>query len=164
MSSVTPAPDRPHRKRIRLDPAFYRGGVQAFLVTICVVDRRPWFSQHPALADYAATEVAALAANRGAILHAWCVMPDHLHLLIADVDVVDFIRILKGRVAVHARRADAGRRFWQRSFHDHAPRSGEDLYCMARYVLENPVRAGIVTTASEYRWAGSGTWVDWREW
>lgn len=163
MNTVTPDSGIPCRKRIRLDLAPYRGGGQVFLLTICTDGRHPWFSLHLDLADHAAAEIVTLAAARGTVLHAWCVMPDHLHLLVNDVDVIDFVRILKGRVLVHARRVDAGRRLWQRSFHDHALRTEERETDAVRYVLFNPVRAGIVAAAGEYRWSGSETRPDWRK-
>jgi len=41
-------------------------------------------------------------------------------------------------------------RLWQRGFHDHILRAGEDLWALARYIAENPVREGIVASYEEY--------------
>ena len=164
MINGVPAYDTYHRRRIRLDPAIYRGRGLVFLVTVCTNDRHPWFSRHPALADDAAAGIEDIAAARGTILHAWCVMPDHVHLLIDDVDVTAFVRVFKGKLTSSARWTDPARRLWQRSFHDHALRSGECVEKTVRYILSNPVRAGIVAVASQYRWSGSGSWPEWRDW
>lgn len=164
MTLNIPASDTPHRKPIRLAAARYRGGGRVFLVTACTEDRHPWFSLHPVLADQATAVIDDLVAARGTILYAWCVMPDHVHLLMEDTDVIGYIRAFKGRVTACARRSDPVRRLWMRSFHDHALRDGERLADTARYVLGNPVRAGIVAEASLYRWSGSGVWTDWRSW
>ena len=164
MTNRAPASVTPSRKRIRLDAAEYRAEGRVFLVTICTVDRRPWFSLHPPLADIATATIVAIADARWSTLHAWCVMPDHVHLLMEDTDVVGYVRVFKGSLTTRARCIDPHHRLWQRSFHDHAPRSGVVLVETARYVLDNPVRAGIVAAAAQYRWSGSGTWPDWRNW
>jgi len=164
MTNRAPASVTPRRKRIRLDAAEYRAEGRVFLVTICTVDRRPWFSLHPPLADIATATIVAIADARWSTLHAWCVMPDHVHLLMEDADVVGYVRVFKGSLTTRARCIDSHRRLWQRSFHDHAPRSRESLFETARYVLGNPVRAGIVAKAAEYRWSGSGTWPDRSGW
>ena len=43
-----------------------------------------------------------------------------------------------------------GQRRWQTGFHDHALRTEEDLPAIARYVIANPLRAGIVTSVRAY--------------
>jgi putative transposase len=39
---------------------------------------------------------------------------------------------------------------WQKGFHDHAVRGTEDMRTLARYVVANPVRAGLVRSVREY--------------
>jgi putative transposase len=39
---------------------------------------------------------------------------------------------------------------WQKGFHDHAVRGDEDMRALARYVVANPVRAGLVRSVREY--------------
>jgi len=43
-----------------------------------------------------------------------------------------------------------GQPVWQRGFHDHAVRREEDLQALARYVVANPVRAGLVQRTGLY--------------
>jgi len=93
---------------------------------------------------------------------AWVVMPDHVHLLVQDPDLVEFVRLLKGRMTPPARRYEQGRRLWQRSFHDHGLRRDESLERVALYIFENPVRSGLVGNAEDYPWSGSNVWPDWR--
>jgi hypothetical protein len=90
-------------------------------------------------------------------------MPDHLHFLLQDKDVVGFVRVFKGRLTPEARRLERGRVLWQRSFYDHALREAESLGDVALYIWENPVRTGIITCASAYPWSGSLVWPNWRE-
>ena len=39
---------------------------------------------------------------------------------------------------------------WQEGFHDHALRKEEDLVKLARYIVANPLRAGIVSKIADY--------------
>ena len=89
-------------------------------------------------------------------------MPDHVHLLLQGVDVIDFIRRFKGTMTPRAREMEPGRRLWQRSFFDHALRKEESLVEVARYIWENPVRAKMVKDPAEYPWSGSEAWNEWR--
>ncbi len=43
-----------------------------------------------------------------------------------------------------------GRRLWQAGFHDHGVRAEEDLRSMARYIVANPLRAGLVERLGDY--------------
>jgi REP element-mobilizing transposase RayT len=80
-------------------------------------------------------------------------MPDHLHWLLADAsragDAVIRFKSLSTRVSWQ--RGVRGR-LWQRSYWDHVIRRQEDLREVAEYIVQNPVRAGLVRQASEYPW------------
>ena len=39
---------------------------------------------------------------------------------------------------------------WQAAFHDHALRKEENLHEIARYIVANPLRAGLVSSLAEY--------------
>lgn len=85
---------------------------------------------------------------------AYIVMPDHVHWLYrlnVSATLQQVVGQLKGR---SARRINAilQRRghFWQRGFHDHALRREEALRDAARYLICNPVRAGLVTDVHSY--------------
>ena len=86
-------------------------------------------------------------------------MPNHIHLLVFNVNgsLLDFMRLLKGRIA-NRLRADVPGTVWQRSFHDHMLRRNEDINRTLQYMLENPVRAGIVGDWTQYPWCGSCQW------
>ena len=79
---------------------------------------------------------------------AFVVMPNHVHWLIClrdDATLSDVVRRLKARVTI-----GLGRSPWQRGFHDHALRHDEDLAAVARYIVANPVRAGLVERVGDY--------------
>jgi REP element-mobilizing transposase RayT len=89
-------------------------------------------------------------------------MPDHVHLLLQDKDIIEFVRLFKGRLTPAARGLEPGRALWQRSFYDHALRWEESLSHVALYIWQNPVRAGIIDCAWNYPWSGSLVWPDWK--
>ena len=89
---------------------------------------------------------------------AYCQMPDHLHLVLEaladDSDFLEFIRIFKQQSAFDWKQI-AGTRLWQDSFYDRVLRDSESTGKAVRYVLENPVRAGLVTHPDDYEHSGS---------
>jgi putative transposase len=126
---------------------------QIYLVTFCTHARKPIFRNH----DIATDAVGALLESRhwtGAHLMTWVLMPDHWHGLIqldTDIALSQLIGRLKGASArTLGQRHPHTRRVWQDSFHDRALRAEEDLPTVADYILNNPVRAGLVDTADAY--------------
>jgi REP element-mobilizing transposase RayT len=112
-----------------------------------VARRRPVFS-NLAAARKAVRALHADAVRRHAETLAYVVMPDHVHWL---------VRLRpQGTLAEAARRYKAlvslalGERVWQRGFHDHALRDDEDLRIVARYIVANPLRAGLVDDIGAY--------------
>ena len=150
------------RKKIRLPRSVYHAG-HAFFITIGTYQRYPWFGLYPELADSNVEVLRDLGWSRGTTLHAWSVMPDHIHLLLQDNDVVGFVRLSKGKMTPKAFAKEPGRRLWQRSFYDHALRKEESISAVALYIWENPLRAGLVEDPTKYLWSGSEVWPDWRE-
>lgn len=149
-------------KRIRLEPEAYRLG-HCFSVTLATDGRARVFTEPRAVQTcVAALKQAATKYEAG--VYAYCFMPDHLHLLAAtpsDVNFVSFIQHFKQLSAFRlSHSSPSGRRLWQTRFYDHALRLDEDIITVARYILGNPVRAGIVADAAEYPYSGSLVWKD----
>lgn len=85
---------------------------------------------------------------------AFVVMPDHLHWLFKlgeKASLHDVVRRVKGYSAqqINALRQSDGP-VWQSGFHDHALRRQEDVGQVARYVVANPLRAGLVDCLEDY--------------
>ena len=152
----------PVRKRIRLPLPVYTQG-HAFFITIATHQKYPWFSLYPKLGDAVIQIIRDLASVRGTKVYAWCIMPDHIHLLVQDHEVVSFVRLFKGRLTPRAREIEPGRRLWQRSFYDHALRKEESVAEIACYIWENPVRKGTIDDPTQYEWSGSEVFPDWKE-
>lgn len=81
-------------------------------------------------------------------------MPDHWHGLIQTTDgepLSGLVQKLKSNTARRVRLAQAApMRVWSKAFHDHALRAEEDLRGIARYVVLNPVRAGLAARVGDY--------------
>ena len=153
---------RPRRKHPRLELPVYQQGHLVF-VTIGTSDRYAWFQRYPALCKQAAILLGELSKNRGGLLYAWCLMPDHVHILVQDDDLIGMVRIFKGRMTPKSRLLEPSRKLWQKSFHDHILRKEESVLNVADYIWQNPVRAGLVDHPSQYIWSGSEEWPHWKE-
>jgi putative transposase len=131
-----------------------------FSVTIVTSDRRPIF------ADTSVTERAMdclleSVERFDADVYAYCFMPDHLHLLARTPEGIrfdEFIRHFKQLTGFRLPREPGIIRVWQPSYYDHALRRPEQLEATAKYILDNPVRAGLVTETNEYPFGGSLVW------
>jgi type I restriction enzyme R subunit/putative DNA methylase len=86
-------------------------------------------------------------------------MPNHAHLLILPkVPVPVIMRWLKGSTA---RRANlllgrTGQRFWQDESFDHWVRHNTELDRIVQYIEENPLAAGLVSSAELWPWSSAG--------
>lgn len=121
-------------------------GYEYLVTTVCAGRRRVFADDH---ADRRLIEcVQSLETEGHARWLAWVVMPDHFHGLVSLPDAASLsrlMRMLKGRSS----RALGGP-VWQKGFHDHALRLEEQRDAVARYVVGNPVRAGIVDHIDDY--------------
>ncbi|MHC8356907.1 REP-associated tyrosine transposase [Pseudomonas sp. LB3P81] len=83
----------------------------------------------------------------------WVVMPDHFHWLVElhNKDLPKLMQVTKSRCA---RLINNERGFsapvWQKGYFDRALRREDDLKAMARYIVANPLRAGLVEHIGEY--------------
>ena len=149
----TPPRYRGYQRCSRID---YANAENMFSVTICVKPRRPVFISR--MTNTAAVrDILRLHQEGWAGVHLYCLMPDHIHLVLAPgCDGLSVaIRRLKGRFSVWWRRNGDGQTLWQQGFFDHKIRTTENFKQQCDYVLENPVRAGLVERAEDYEWSGS---------
>jgi REP element-mobilizing transposase RayT len=135
----------PHSKDLR--KGRYSQSGQIYLITTVTWDRQPVFGNFHA----ARILIHALREEQNlgrADTLAFVVMADHLHWLMALREGAALSVVVRAVKAVTAKKL--GGALWQRGFHDHALRREEDLVGVARYVVANPVRAGLVARAGDY--------------
>ncbi len=125
---------------------------RTYLVTSVVHRRQPLFQDFH-LGRLLVAEFKRIHDARLVSSLAWVVMPDHFHWLfeLNNSTLQDVMRRTKSRSTLSINRARGSReRFWQRGYHDRAVRADEDVLKMARYIIGNPLRAGLVERVGDY--------------
>jgi putative transposase len=111
-------------------------------------------------------EIASLVQD--ALLHfdseryrliAWCLMPNHVHVVIEIVDGHSLTDIVRSWKSFTARKANSqlGRSgpFWHPDYFDRYMRNEEHLARTVEYVELNPVKAGLVNVADAWLWSSA---------
>jgi len=123
-----------------------------YFITSVTDQRIPWF-QEPEFAQVICRDIERPVCLADATVLCWVVMPDHIHLLLQlrEVSLTRVISRLKSQTAIKLNR-EIGRsgRFWSPGFHDHALRHEENIKGIARYIVANPLRAGLVSSVGDY--------------
>ena len=104
--------------------------------------------------------LAESATRFACSVHAYCLMTNHVHLLLTPREENAcglFMKYLGQRYvqAVNRRLTRTGT-LWEGRFHSCIVRSDHHVLACYRYIELNPVRAGIVRTPSEYSWSSYG--------
>ncbi len=92
-------------------------------------------------------------------LLAWCVMPNHVHVLLemtsAEHDLAGLVQSWKSYSARRINRLlGLSGPLWMPDYFDRYVRDSHHLAACLRYIRENPVKAGLVRSAGEWRWSG----------
>ena len=135
-------------------------GVYRYFLTFCTHERARLFVK-PEAVELVRTQIERAAVDFKMAVIAYCFMPDHAHLLVegqaADSDCRQFISRAKQYSGFHYK-ATYGDRLWQRYGFEHVLRNEEAAVSVARYILENPLRARLVERVDEYPFSGSGVY------
>jgi putative transposase len=123
-----------------------------YFITAVTDQRIPWFQDY-SFARLICSIIGSPAGLSDAENLCWIVMPDHVHLLLqlGETTLQKELNQLKSRTARLLNR-EIGRsgRFWRPGFHDHALRKEESLRDVARYIVANPIRAGLSKRYGDY--------------
>jgi putative transposase len=146
---------RPPRLR-----GFEYSGRHTYFLTFCTDSRAEILRDHR-VATMVLECIRRTSDRYGFAVYAYCLMPDHVHLLVHGTspaaDLRRFVKTTKQSSGqIYAARAK--RRLWQESYYDHVVRPEEDLSAIARYIIDNPVRAGLVQSSLDYPFVGSDMW------
>ena len=133
-------------------------GPYAYFLTFCTDQKRRLFID-PEAVNLVGMQFVRTASERHFEITAYCFMPDHVHLVVQTTDeagdVARFARLAK-QYAGYAHSQEMGGRLWQPGWHDRLLRESDDLLTGIRYVLQNPIRAGLVREVPQYSYLGSG--------
>ncbi len=139
--------------------AFDYTGMHRYFITCCTCDRAHAFDS-PQIVESIASLLGESARRHDFSVFVYCFMPDHLHtLLLAETDsacLLECVRYFK-QLSAYEYRKCRDRRLWQMGYFERVLRDDEESLTVARYILENPVRAGLAQTVGEYPFCGSST-------
>ncbi|MNP17154.1 Transposase IS200 like protein [compost metagenome] len=125
---------------------------QIYLVTTVVQNRDPVFRDF--MQGRLVVDALKKAQEEELVLSlAWVVMPDHLHWLfeLKNNTLTCIMARTKSRITLALNRSlERDGSLWQHGFHDRAIRRDEDLPAVARHIVANPLRAGLVEKIGDY--------------
>ena len=111
--------------------------------------------------ESAIQEIRICAQDEQFDILGYCVMPDHVHLVVEgrteSSDLKRFAKMAKQRSGAQFART-ARRPLWQEGYFDRVLRESDDIRGVVRYILENPIRAGIAERVEDYPYLGSDKW------
>jgi len=126
---------------------------RAYSITTACQHHQPIFLARE-LGEIVADEIERSDRSSQTLTIAWVVMPDHMHWLFQlrqwqSLSAV--VKQVKGRSSYRINRVRrSSGRVWQPGFHDHAIRKEESLQNIGNYIVQNPVRAGLVENPEDY--------------
>lgn len=118
----------------------------------------PLFLRQDAIANVVANSLLRGVELGHYELGAFVIMANHVHaLLLPKIEVSKLMGSLKGFTARAANRllGRTGTPFWQKESYDHWVRDETEWKRITRYIENNPVKAGLVSTAEAYRWSSA---------
>jgi REP-associated tyrosine transposase len=132
-------------------------GKHAYSLTICTFQRYEAFRD----VDFTRQSIAKLlitAKKFGFAVVAYCFMPDHVHLVVMgqrdDSALESFVKSLNTQLGFYWHQKTGGT-LWQGGYRDDILRADASVILTARYVVMNPVRAGLVDDPKRYEFSGS---------
>ena len=142
---------KPHAKNLRRGR--YSESGQYYLVTTVTHHRIPIFISL-ACARAVVRAIYDRDAEGQCKTLAWVLMPDHLHWLVVlqDTDLSSLVGQMKQAASSKINRLhnQQGQIVWQQGFYDRMLRQEEDIVDIARYIVANPLRAGLVSRIGDY--------------
>ena len=137
--------ERPHPYRKRMDRC--ADPDQIHLVTTTTQNRIPWFRDFRKARQLVRCLMDSQHRGRSNTL-AYVVMPDQLHWLLVPGENQDLSLVVGALKTASVHRI--GRALWQTGFHGQVLPREEDPKAISRYVIANPVRAGLVKGLRDY--------------
>jgi putative transposase len=129
-----------------------------YFVTTHTWQRRALF-QKDAAAQVLLAQILSCRDRGFYDLHAFVIMPDHLHLLLTpakNASLEKAIQMIKGSSAYRIRKELLySFPIWQPGFHDRWLRTAEEFQSRFDYIAKNPVFARLVESAPDYQFSSS---------
>ena len=124
-----------------------------YSITICCDFRKPLFANF-LCARLIASELIKFSKNNSLNTICYVIMPDHIHWILqlnSSLDLSNLVRNFKNITTYRLNKHSGTHgRIWQSNYYDHKIRNNEDLIGQARYIVANPLRAGLVDNIKKY--------------
>jgi len=122
-------------------------------ITFCTHKKKPWFDN--LYCGRIVVQQIKRLHEQGVINSiAWVIMPDHVHCLFQLKDISELsaaIKKLKASSALEINKHMSHKgAVWQRGYYDHTVRKEENIQQISRYIVANPLRAGLVENIGDY--------------
>jgi putative transposase len=153
-----------YRKRLRRPwhrpPHYDQGNIHYHLVGACY-EHQPYIGQSPErMAEFCELLLEALPASPTA----WCVLPNHYHVLIRLSDIKETITLLgmlHGSTSFrwNAEETARGRKVWH-SVSDRGMRNGDHFWATLNYIHHNPVKHGYVDRWTDWPFSSAGDYLE----
>ena len=147
---------KPLRRPGRLPNVSYIG-IQRYSLTLCTFERQNRFMTRDVV-EPARSQLLQQADDFQSESPAYTFMPDHLHILAIgespNSDLEAFVAKMKQKAGFEFKQRWR-RPLWQEGYYDRILRNDEQTIVVARYIRENPVRAGLVADFRDYPFSGS---------
>ena len=147
-------PNRP----LRL-PEFSYTGPHRYFLTGCARKRLPVLAD-AATGTLVVRQFLRVTSEQHFEAIAYCVMPDHFHALVqgtqADSAFTSMVRCWKQATGHEWKQSGHRDALWQAGYFDRILREHDATEAVVRYIVANPLRAGLVTDIRDYALIGSG--------
>jgi REP element-mobilizing transposase RayT len=147
----------PKRKSTRLKEFDYASPNAVFFLTACALSNREVFKD-PNFVFQSIDYIKSESIRLGHAIYVFCLMPDHIHILLSPLEsgipVTQYMSGLISKITHLSWRYGYSGKLMQRSFYDHVVRKEEDLRQITEYILNNPVRKGLVEKWEDYPFCG----------
>jgi REP element-mobilizing transposase RayT len=151
-------------KKHRLDAEIYAGKILVSF-TLCVLGRKPLFDNLEIFQQFELLLRNELT-NTDCSAYVYLFMPDHAHILLSGnsshSDIKKCLDKYKQKTGFWLYKNTPDYK-WQKDYYDHILRKEEDSETHIKYILNNPIRAGLVENWKQYKFKGS-TVYDLDEW
>ena len=130
-------------------------GPHAYSITVNTAAKQRAFTNE-AVVHECLDALAEACSKHGFVVHAYCFMPDHLHLLSEGSESSSLASMTKRfkQLSSYRYKKRTGHSLWQRSYYDHVLRQEEDRNVVAEYIWNNPVQAALVANREAYAFSG----------
>ena len=141
----------PNQNRLRVGR--YSQSFCIYHITSATSQRQPLFADSELARAASRCFINPVVVGQSSLL-CWVLMPDHAHWLVQIEEGDSLSQWVKRVKAVSAREVNRLRGValpvWQAGFYDHALRRDEELLTVARYIVANPIRSGLVSKVGQY--------------